>query len=61
MALSKTTRGTGTNTAGTSSFTATPASNFGAGMAVLAVSSDNNGVNGAAFASFSVSDTNGNT
>lgn len=62
MALTGTNRGTGNHNTSAVSFTLNPGSNFAAGaMAVLCVAADNNGTNGLAMATFSVTDTLGNT
>ncbi len=62
MAITGTDRGTGTNTTAATSFTLAPSGNFASGSwGVLVVASDNSAASGNAFATFSVSDTLGNT
>lgn len=62
MAITATSRGTGGNATGATTFTLSPASNLAAGsMAVLSVSADNSNTNGAAHSTFTATDTHGNT
>lgn len=62
MALTGTDRGTGTHNTAATSFTGSPGSNLTAGaMAVMVIASDNAGTLGALMATFTVTDTKGNT
>lgn len=62
MALTGTNRGSGNHNSAATSFTLNPGSNLTAGaMAVLCVAADNAGASGAAMATFSVTDSLGNT
>lgn len=60
MALTGTSRGQGTHNASSTTLAVVPASNFGAGMAVLVVSADNTG-GGGAYNITTCTDTKGNT
>jgi hypothetical protein len=62
VAITGTDRGTGSHGSAATSFTLSPSGNFASGSwAVLVVAADNSGASGAAMATFSVSDTLGNT
>lgn len=61
MAITGTDRGTGTHNTSATTFTLSPASNFGAGsMAVFVIAADNSNTNGTGFSTFTVTDTLGN-